>query len=383
MSDKLKNEFIFPVGYHAFHKKQLFNFQLNRWFSLGYARLQDMEEVGLNIRNFRDWKFQMLKLAEKAVSEKRLMNAAFYFRAAEFYTKSKDSDKGLLYDKFIELFYKIFGDAEIEKHTVPYKGVFLPTLRILSAYGKKGTILIHGGFDSFIEEWYSMMKYFSNHGYEVIGFEGPGQGAALRKYGLPLTYEWEKPTKAILDYFHLEDVTLLGLSMGGWFCLRASAFESRIKRVIATGHAIDYMKSMNPTFRKIHLWCMEHCRDFMDRMAVMKFEKREGMASWVVDHLKYITKKNKPLDALEIYLQMNDQNIHSELVEQDVLILSGSEDHFIPLKMHDLQIKALTNARSVTGRVFTKEDQAQNHCQIGNIGLALDVMVKWINEKSQ
>ena len=324
----------------------------------------------------------MLKLAEKAVSENRLVNAAFYFRAAEFYTKSKDSDKGLLYDKFIELFYKIFGDAEIEKHKVPYEGVFLPALRILSASEKKGTILIHGGFDSFIEEWYSMMRYFSNHGYEVIGFEGPGQGAALRKYGLPLTYEWEKPTKAILDYFHLDDVTLLGLSMGGWFCLRASAFESRIKRVIATGHAVDYMKSMNPIFRKIHLWCMEHCRDFMNRMAIMKFEKREGMASWMVDHLKYITKKNKPLDALEIYLQMNDQNIHSELVKQDVLILSGSEDHFIPLKMHDLQINALTNARSVTGRVFTKEDQAQNHCQIGNIGLALDVMVKWINEKS-
>ena len=260
------NEFIFPVGYHAFHKKQLFNCQMNRWFSLGYARLQDMEEAGLYIKNFKDWKLQMLKLSEKAVSENRLMNAAFYFRAAEFYTKSKDSDKELLYDKFIKLFYKIFGDAEIEKHKVPYEGVFLPALRIPSASEKKGTILLHGGFDSFIEEWYSMMKYFSNHGYEVIGFEGPGQGAALRRYGLSLTYEWEKPTKAILDYFHLNDVTLLGLSMGGWFCLRTSAFESRIKRVVATGHAIDYMKSMNPIFRKIHLWCMEHCRDFMNHM---------------------------------------------------------------------------------------------------------------------
>jgi hypothetical protein len=32
--------------------------------------------------------------------------------------------------------------------------------------------------------------------------------------------------------------------------------------------------------------------------------------------------------------------------------------------------------------VFTKEDNAQNHCQIGNIGLALKVMGEWIEEKT-
>jgi hypothetical protein len=101
-----------------------------------------------------------------------------------------------------------------------------------------------------------------------------------------------------------------------------------------------------------------------------------------VDHLKYITKKEKPLDALEIYLLMNEENIHSELVKQDVLVLAGREDHFIPFKMHDMQIEALSNARSVTSRVFTRNEDGQNHCQIGNIGLALDVMVKWIARTS-
>jgi hypothetical protein len=78
------SELEFPIGYHRFHKKQLFNFQLNRWYSLGYARLEDMEEAGKRIRSFSDWKIEMLKLAEKAVSEDRLINAAFYYRAAEF-----------------------------------------------------------------------------------------------------------------------------------------------------------------------------------------------------------------------------------------------------------------------------------------------------------
>ena len=89
-----------------------------------------------------------------------------------------------------------------------------------------------------------------------------------------------------------------------------------------------------------------------------------------------------PMEAMKLFLQLNEKNLHSDLVNQDVLILTGREDHFIPFKMHDMQVKALTNAKSVTARVFTKEEQAQNHCQIGNIGLALDVMVKWIADIS-
>ena len=363
-----------------FHKRQLFNFQLNRPYSFGYARFEDMKEAGQKIKSFSDWVKEMLKLAEKAISEERLMNAAFYYRAAEFYIKSIDPEKENLYDKFIDLFYKAFENAEIEKHNIPFEEAFLPAIKIQTAVEKKGTIVIHGGFDSFIEEFYSMMVFFSNHGYEVIGFEGPGQGAALRKYGLPITYEWEKPTKAILEYFQLEDVTLLGISMGGWLCLRASAFEPRIKRVIATGHAIDYMQSMHPLLQKLHFWCLKHCWNFMNRMAVMKFEKREGMASWMVDHLKYITKKTQPLDALNFYLQLNDQNIHSELVKQDVLILSGEKDHLVPSKMHDMQLKALINTNSVTGRIFKEEKQAHNHCQTGNIELALETMIDWIEK---
>ncbi len=370
----------FPVGYQKFHRDQLFNFPLNRWYSLGYARRKDMVEAGARVRTFADWRREMLGLAERALGEERLMNAAFCYRAAEFYSMANDPDKEILYDRFIDLFYRAFARDNIERHRIPYDGAFLPAITTPATAEKKGTILIHGGFDSFIEEWYSMMRCFSAEGYDVIGFEGPGQGAALRKYHLPITYEWERPTKAILDYFNPDDVTMIGMSMGGWFCLRAAAFETRIQRVIASGHAIDYMKSMNVVLRKIHFWFMGHFRGWMERMAEKKF-RGEGQAAWVVDHLKYITKESKALDALDFYLKLNEANIHSERVTQDVLILSGREDHFIPFKMHGMQIKALSSARSVTGRVFTEEEHAQNHCQTGNIALALKVMTEWIEER--
>ncbi|MFH0990929.1 MAG: alpha/beta fold hydrolase [bacterium] len=375
-----EHEFVFPVGYHRFHKDQLFNFQLNRWYSLGYAKYEDCVEAGNNLKTFGDWKRELLRLAERALAYQELISAAFYFRAAEFFLLEDIPEKQALYEKFNICFYEALQQEQIERFTVPYRGSFLPAMKVLSTGTSKGTVLLHGGFDSFIEEFYSMMKYFSKRGYEVIAFDGPGQGAARRKYDLPFDYEWEKPIKAVLDYFDLNNVTLYAISMGGWLGLRAAAFEPRIARVIASGHAIDYMQSMNAIFRKIHVWFFKHYKDFMNRMAIMKM-KREGMFPWMVKHLMYITKKTQPMDALEIYLLMNEQNIHSELVKQDILILTGREDHLIPFKMHKKQIDALVNAKSVTGRVFTREEHAQNHCQTGNIGLALDVIVNWIDEK--
>lgn len=73
----------------------------------------------------------------------------------------------------------------------------------------------------------------AENGFEVYLFEGPGQGGVMRLQGKHFTHEWEKPVKAILDYFHLEDVTIIGASLGGMLAPRAAAFEKRISRVIA------------------------------------------------------------------------------------------------------------------------------------------------------
>ena len=377
-----KSKFTFPVGYHDFHKDQVFNFQLNRWYSFGYAKFEDMQKVGRKIENFADWKRELTKLAEKAVSEKRLMNAAFYYRAAEFYTFEGDPDKEPLYDKFNALFYRAFKKDEIGRFKVPYKETFLPVMEVSPVRGKtKGTIVMFGGFDSYIEEFYSWMRCFADHGYKVIAFEGPGQGAARKKYGLALDWQWEKPVKAVLDYFNLEDVTLLGISMGGWFCFRAAAFEPRINRVIASSVAFDYLKAQSFLAQQMAKLFLKYFRKLTDNLMTRQMKKDKKYAWWA-SNLLYITDKQAPVDAVDVLLQLNAENLHSEMVKQDVLILTGREDHFSRFKMHDMQIKALTNARSVTGRVFTREEHAQNHCQIGNMGLALDVILDWIQQKT-
>jgi hypothetical protein len=57
---------VFPVGYQHFHKNQAYNYQLNRWYSMGYINYEDIRAIGSKISTFEDWKTEMIKLAEKA-----------------------------------------------------------------------------------------------------------------------------------------------------------------------------------------------------------------------------------------------------------------------------------------------------------------------------
>lgn len=371
--------FTFPVGYHKLHKTKIIDYQLNRWYALGYARLEDMRQAATQIKTLADWKGVMVKLAEDALAEGRLMNGAFYYRAAEFFTHPTDPDKKVLYTKFVDLFYnELFVDEPFQRHQVPYGNVYLPALKV-PAQGttNRGNLVIHGGFDSFIEEFYSLACYFAGLGYDVYLFDGPGQGGALKLHDLPMDYAWEKPAKAVLDYFGLTDVTWLGISMGGWLCFRAAANEPRIKRVIALSIAYDYMKIPPKPVEAFARWLFQYPR-LMNTLSEWKM-KQMPQEKWGIDNLMYMTKTATVLDAAKALLEFNAETLQSDQVTQDVLILTGAEDHFIPLKMHHLQVAALTNVRSLTERIFTRADQAENHCQVGNIGLALRVMGEWID----
>jgi len=373
--------FTFPVGYERFHRKPLFNFQLNRPYSLGYARAKDLVEAGGRIRNFAQWKGEMLRHADAALADGRVLNAAFYVRAAEFYTFPDDGDKAPLYDRFLELFMEAIPESGVQRIEVPYKKTALPAYDLAPEGTSRGTVLIHGGYDSFIEEYYSLMWYFRGKGYRVIGFDGPGQGGARRKGGLPLDYRWEHPVGAVLDHTGLADVTLLGLSMGGYFALRAASLETRVGRVIASGHAYDYMKvTRAPAAWLLGFFCT-HFRNFSNWMSYRKI-RQGGMEAWNISHLMYVLGIDEPMAALEFAMRMNEENLRSDRVKQDVLVLASRNDHFIPFRLHREQLRRLTSARSVTDRVFTRADQAENHCQIGNLGLALGVMADWIEERT-
>ncbi|HAQ39801.1 MAG TPA: hypothetical protein DCM73_02500 [Clostridiales bacterium] len=102
------------------------------------------------------------------------------------------------------------------------KDGYLPCLAIGENPLNK-TVLIHGGYDSFIEEFYIVSEWLAKSGYNVILFEVEGKGGILRQ-GMKFNEKWENSVGVVLDYFKLDKETLIGISWGGYFALRAADY---------------------------------------------------------------------------------------------------------------------------------------------------------------
>lgn len=375
-ASSLMTKFDFPVGYYSFCNDKSMNFQLNRWHSLGYWTKEETSRAGANLRGLEDWKPELLSMVEWMTEQNRDLAASIAIRAAEFFTHPSDPDKIPLYDRFQETFYAAASDEPIEKHLIPYQTGSLPALRF-PAENSLGTIIIHGGLDSFMEEFFSIAWYFADHGYKVILFDGPGQGAAVRRSNLYMTYKWEEPVRAVLDYFDLNDVTLVGVSLGGYLALRAAAFEERVKRAVAFDVFI-YDQHGSGLQRAIYRLFLRY-PGLYDRVARTAM-KRSISANHVVSQWMFITGVKAPSEWNALIEHYSVSDI-APLVRQDVLLLAGEKDHMIPLKEYHKNMNGLRNTRSLTGRIFTAEEQAQNHCQVGNLQLAVDVIMQWMKRR--
>ena len=68
------------------------------------------------------------------------------------------------------------------------------------------------------------------------------------------------------------------------------------------------------------------------------------------------------------------------LVLRDVLLMAGAEDHYVPTHQIYDQAAWLSKARSVTTRMFSRAEQAQSHCQVGNLPLAIRTITAWMDQ---
>jgi len=68
----------------------------------------------------------------------------------------------------------------------------------------------------------------------------------------------------------------------------------------------------------------------------------------------------------------------AHLVKQDVLLMAGTKDVYVPLEMLYDQMRVLKQARFITARVFTEEEHVADHCQTSNVKLAIKTMINWM-----
>ncbi len=377
----------FTVGTYQFHKDPNLNYQMNRWLTFGNIPEEEIKQAAGRIQNLEDWKREFLLLALKANQEGDVLQEVCCYRAIDFFMSYSDPEKESNYDRLVNLFRKAyepyFLEGRIIELSVHYDSIHLPVWYAPPSRNgdSRKTILMTGGFDCYKEELVPIMLYFADHGYHFYYFEGPGQGEVLMKQHYPMTQEWEKPVKAVLDALRLERVTLIGLSLGGYLAPRSAIDEKRIRRVIAWGPMLDFYQVVSTRrglVTAVFLWVTVslHLAVVMNTVLAIKM-KRDPYTFWGIDHGMHVMGVETPYQYFRKLKLFSLRKIARQ-VKQDFLLMTGTQDHFVDMNMYYQMERSLTQVRSFTGRIFTEKENAENHCQFGNLELALRTMAAWI-----
>ncbi len=315
--------------------------------------------------------------------------ASGYFRAAEFYLHTNPDDP-----RAIETWRKsrdaFLAGAELSENPVvpieiPFENSYLPAYLCLvdSSDTVRPMILVHTGFDGTKEELYFSLGGFAvERGYNCILFEGPGQGQVIREQTIPFRPDWESAVTPVVDYalnlpFTDPDrIVLIGYSMGGYLAPRAAAYEHRIAACIANGGTFSmYANAVrnNPENIDEILDNTDASREYdqtiydaMSENLFVKWFYTNGMWTFQVDtpsgfmrSLRNYTLSGSVADIACSMLILDSEN--------DALVGNQAAILFDSLQCPKEYI------------LFTEEEGADEHCQMGATLLSNERIFFWLD----
>jgi pimeloyl-ACP methyl ester carboxylesterase len=211
---------------------------------------------------YNAWSFYADRLYELAVKSRdaghrisarnAFLRASNYYRTAYIFIFALPVDPGVVdaYEKQTNAFRKAaeLFQRPIEILKIPYENTTLPGYFIKpdASGAPLKTLLCTGGYDGTCEELFFIIAGGAlERGYNVLVFDGPGQGGALVLQKLLMRPDWENVVTPVVDYLlKRRDVdpariALYGGSFGGYLAPRAAAFEHRLAACIADAALFD------------------------------------------------------------------------------------------------------------------------------------------------
>lgn len=174
------------------------------------------------------------------------LRASNYYRTAGGFLLASPVDPRLVeaHRREVEAFRQAGAlfDLPPEVVEIPYEDGSLPGYFFPAADDgrPRPTVVLTTGYDGTAEE-----LYFANgaaalaRGYNVLAFEGPGQGTMIIERGVPFRPDWESVVSPVLDWLlartdvDAAQVALMGLSFGGYTAPRAATAEHRLAACIS------------------------------------------------------------------------------------------------------------------------------------------------------
>lgn len=310
-----------------------------------------------------------LALGRKISAGEKYIRAGNYMLTAERLLAHGSEGRMALYEKFETVFYeglKLSG-SRAEKVTIPYgdsflTGIFYPAENV---DGPQPVLVQLNGLDSTKEMKFlvGMPEWLAKRGIASLVVDQPGTGDALRLRNLTARYDTEHWASKIVDYLETRDdvdpkrIGCEGVSLGGYYCPRAVAFEPRFAMGVIWGANHDWRdvqkrrKAAEGNFPVPHYW--SHVRWVFGAETDEEFmEKAENM------HLHGV------LDRIKV----------------PFLVTHGKHDSQIPLKWAHETYDQLINSPKRELKIFDERTGGVQHSSFDNSANAGAYIADWVAE---
>ncbi len=330
---------------------------------------------------FQAWKGgadRLITLAEADLARghrlsagEKLGRAALYMCIAERMQAHGFEQRLALYQHSLDLFARSrkLARENCERVEIPYAGQHLSGLLVraegLAPGARAPIVVVMNGLDSTKEMLQKsvMGTMFPRRGLSALFIDQPGTGEALRLLDLPAVHDAERWASPVVNWLQQQPevdpqcIGALGVSLGGYYCPRAVAFEPRFACGAIWGANHDWREVQQARLRREgenpvpHYW--QHvqwvfgARDRDDFMA-----KAEHM------HLDGV------LDRIRV----------------PFLVTHGQNDRQIPLKYAQRSYEQLVNSPRKDLMVFDESTGGIEHSSLDNPSNAGNQIADWLAE---
>lgn len=314
-----------------------------------------------------------LQRGHKLSAGEKYGRAALYCCIAERMQAHGFEARKALYERSLELFAlgRTLSRENCERIEfalpggVPIAGL-LVRAQGLPAGARAPLVVVMNGLDSTKEMLQKSMMgtAFARRGLSALFIDQPGTGEALRLHGIPAVHDTEAWASPLMDLLQQRSdvdparIAALGVSLGGYYCPRAVAFE--------------------PRFAAGAVWGANH-----DWRAVQQARlKREG-ENPVPHYWKHVQWVFGAKDMDDFLAKAEHMHLNGVLdrIRVPFLVTHGENDRQIPLKYAHQTFEQLVNCPRKDLFIFDKHTGGVEHSSLDNPYNAGDRIADWLAEQ--
>lgn len=330
-----------------------------------------------------------------SAAEAHLRAATYYAHAAFFADGTKDPSRLVpLWEAHRASADAFFArlDPPAQQVQIPYESTTLPgyVLTVDTSGKPRPWLIMNNGSDGTVTDmWLEGAAAAWRRGYNLLIFDGPGQGAALYRQHLSFRPDWEKVITPVVDWLLARPdvdpkrIGILGISQGGYWVPRAVAFEHRIAAAIFDPGVFDVSTIFTASLPPDALEALRTLKGPALEELKSEIDKETAAAAAQSPQLAYALKfRLRPYGAAsfaDALIKLQEYNLSGvvDKIQCPVLVADPDEEQFWPGQ----PAKVYEALRSPKKRVrFTAAEGAELHCEPKANGLRAQVFFDWLDE---